>query len=131
MADDPIKLSDAEWTVMNAVWERFPASARDLVERLERETQWAYTTVKTLLQRLVDKGALSVRMRANQGLYEPLITREQARRSALRSLVDKAFDGTFGSLLQHMVSAERLSPKDRARLQNLLDEVDGTPGGRP
>jgi BlaI family penicillinase repressor len=129
VADDPIRLSDAEWTVMNAVWERSPASARDVVERVGPDSQWAYTTVKTLLQRLVDKGALSVRMRANQGLYEPLVTREKARRSALRSLLDKAFDGTFGSLLTHMVTEERLSAKDKARLQAMLDEL-GPEGGR-
>lgn len=117
-----MKLSDAEWTVINVVWERSPATARDVLERTEAETGWAYTTVKTLLSRLVEKGALRVRKRANTSLYEPLISRQDARRSALRALLDRAFDGTFGGLLQHLIADEKLSGKDRERLRSMLQE---------
>ena len=121
-----MKLSDSEWTVMHAVWERSPASARDVLELIGDETGWAYTTVKTMLARLVEKGALRARMRANVSLYEPLISCKQARRSAVRSLLDRAFDGTFGSLLQHLVADERLSKKDHERLAAMLDRgADG------
>jgi len=119
-----LKLSDAEWTVMQAVWTGQPASARDVLDRVGTNTGWAYTTVKTLLSRLVDKGAVSMRMQGNVSLYESLISRRQARVAALRSLVDKAFDGTFGSLLHHLVTEERLSKKDRAALARMLDELD-------
>ena len=113
---------------MNAVWETSPASARDVLERIEADTDWAYTTVKTMLARLVDKGTLTVRKRANTSLYEPLVTRRQARRLAVRSLIDRAFDGTFGSLLQHLVADQRMSKKDRVRLAAMLEELDGAAG---
>lgn len=119
-----MKLSDAEWTVMNALWEKSPASARDVLENCQEETAWAYSTVKTLLGRLVDKGALAERKRANTSLYEPLVTQTEARRSALRSLVDKAFDGAFGPLLQHMVSDEKLPKSDRRELNTILEELE-------
>ena len=119
-----LKLSDAEWTVMRAVWARTPASARDVLEHAEGETEWAYTTVKTLLARLVEKGALSVRMRGNVSLYEPRVTMRQARIAALRSLVDRAFEGTFGTLLQHLIAEEKLSPRDRAALARMIEDVD-------
>ncbi len=115
-----MKLSDTEWTVINVVWERSPASARDVLELTEAETGWAYTTVKTLLSRLVEKGALRMRKRANTSLYEPLVSRKDARRSAVRSLLDRAFDGTFGGLLQHLVTDEKLSKKDRDKLKAML-----------
>ncbi len=118
------KLSDAEWTVMQAVWEHSPASARDVLERIEGDTSWAYTTVKTMLARLVDKGALAERKRANTNLYEPLVTQRDARRRALRSLVERAFDGTFGSLMQHLIVEEKLSRKDRDKLTELLAEAE-------
>ena len=121
---EDMKLSDAEWTVMNAVWESSPATARDVLEHCEAETSWAYTTVKTLLARLVDKGALAERKRANTSMYEPRVTRTAARRSALRSLLDKAFDGAFGPLLQHMVSDEKLSKRDRTELTTMLGELE-------
>ena len=119
-----MKLSDAEWTVMNATWDHAPVSGRDVLEAVQKETDWAYTTVKSLLARLVDKGALRMRKRANTSYFEPLITRDQARRSALRSLLEKAFDGAVGSLVQHMITAERLSPKDRRALAEMIAEME-------
>ena len=125
-----LKLSDAEWTVMRAVWARPPASARDVLERAAGETGWAYTTVKTLLARLVEKGALRMTMRGNVSLYEPRVTMRQARIAAVRALVDRAFDGTFGSLFQHLVAEEKLSPKDRAALARLIKDVEADREGR-
>jgi predicted transcriptional regulator len=121
---DTLKLSDAEWTVMRAVWMGSPASARDVLDRVGHETGWAYTTVKTLLARLVDKGAVAARMNGNVSMYEPQINRRQARVAALRALVDRAFDGTFGTLLQHVVTEEKLSAKDRATLSRMLQDLD-------
>jgi BlaI family transcriptional regulator, penicillinase repressor len=118
------RLSDAEWTVMRAVWNRTPASARDVLDQVGEQTGWAYTTVKTLLARLVEKGALSESRRANTNVYEPRITRNEARGSALRSLLDRAFDGTFGSLLQHLMTEERLSRHDLQALERMLQESE-------
>jgi predicted transcriptional regulator len=120
-----MRLSDAEWTVMQAVWNRAPASARDVLDEVGEETGWAYTTVKTLLARLVEKGALSEGRQANVNIYEPRITRNEARGSALRSLVDRAFDGTFGSLFQHLIKEERLSARDMQALERMLQEPGG------
>lgn len=118
-----MKLSDTEWIVMNAVWEAAaPVSARDVLDSVE--SAWAYTTVKTLLSRLAEKGVVSENKRANTNYYEALITRDQARGDALHLLVDKAFDGTIGSLLQHMVSREKLSKRDKERLAELMSELD-------
>lgn len=124
-----MKLNDSEWTVMQAVWQHSPASARDVLERVVDDTDWAYSTVKTVLARLVEKGALREQKRANTSLYEPLVTREAARREAVRSLLDKAFDGTFGSLVQHMVSAEKLNKREREKLARMLSELDRKDGG--
>jgi BlaI family penicillinase repressor len=119
-----MRLSDAEWTVMRAVWNRAPASARDVLDEVGEETGWAYTTVKTLLSRLVEKGALSEGRQANVNIYEPRVTRDEARGSALRSLLDRAFDGTFGSLFQHLIKEERLSARDVRALERMLHEID-------
>jgi predicted transcriptional regulator len=95
-----------------------------VLDETEAETGWAYTTVKTLLARLVEKGALSEHKRANTSIYGPLVTRKRARREALRSLLDRAFDGAFGSLVQHMIKDEKLPKRDRARLAEMLAELD-------
>ncbi len=109
---------------MKAVWQRIPASARDVLEVTEPETSWAYSTVKTILDRLVEKGALKSRLRANTLLYEPVLSREQARRSAIRSLAEKAFDGAIGPLMQFMLAEEELTDRDRRALLRLLEEEE-------
>mgnify|MGYP002390148889 CR=1 FL=1 len=58
-SDTPPALSDAEWKVMRALWARHPATARELLDALAADTGWAYTTLRTLLARLVEKGAVS------------------------------------------------------------------------
>ena len=65
-----------------------------------------------------------MRKRANTSIYDPRLTRNQARRSALRSLVERAFDGAFGSLFQHLIEQEKLSKRDRRELTDMLQELD-------
>jgi BlaI family penicillinase repressor len=124
-------LSDAEWAIMNALWEESPASARDVLERLGPRPGWAYTTIKTMLDRLVEKGIVSVKKRANAGLYEPRLTRDEARSSAVRSLVERAFGGAFGSLVQHFVASERLTKREREHLRELLGSTRDSDGADP
>lgn len=117
-----MKLSDSEWTVMNVVWELTSASARDVHERLEPKTPWAYTTVKTMLDRLVAKGALVSRRRANRLLFEPRLTGPQARRWAVRALIEAAFDGEPVSLIQHVLAHGSLSARDRDQVADIFAE---------
>ena len=125
-----MKLTQAEWQVMNALWERYPATARDIAERLPASVKWAYTTIKTLLTRLLEKGAVSERKRANTSLYQPIISRQKARRSALRALADQAFDGAFGPLLHFLVEDQDLSPKQRRELMEALKKTRKGKGER-
>ena len=118
-----MQFSDAEWKIMNVLWTRDRATARDVLEALS-ETAWAYTTVKTLLTRLVEKGALREAKQGNTSVYRTVVNRNKARGKALRALIDKAFDGAFAPLMAHLVDHEKLSPRDRRRLQELLD-ADG------
>ena len=120
-----MKLSDTEWTVMNEVWRRSPVSARDVLEAVESETEWAYTTVKTILSRLVDKGALHVRKRANTSLFQPRISREKARRSALEHVLHTFFGGSVESAVASLLEIEtaELTDDARRRLKEKIDEA--------
>jgi len=115
-----MRLSNSEWQIMNAVWERYPATAREVAERLP-DNRWAYTTIKTMLTRLVAKSALSERKRANTSVYEPLITRDRARRSAITSLIEHAFDGAVEPFLGFIAKNSRLSEEQR---QELLEAIE-------
>lgn len=115
-----MKLTEPEWIIMNALWEKHPARARDIFERLPATVNWAYTTVKTMLDRLVEKKAVRKSKRANAGLYEPLLSRRQARQTALRTVLDRAFDGAFGPMMSFLVEDENLSVSERTELIEIL-----------
>jgi len=115
-----MRLSQAEWQIMNALWLDHPATARQISERLPAGTQWAYTTIKTMLARLVEKDAVAERKQGNTSIYEPVLSRKRARRSALRSLADQAFDGAFGPLMHFLIEEHNLSAKQRAELAQAL-----------
>lgn len=107
---------------MNRVWEEHPTSARAVLDGVEDETGWAYTTVKTMLTRLVEKGALVERKEGGRSLYEPKLTRVMARTAALRALLDRAFGGALGPMMSHLVEDEKLSARERKELRRLIEE---------
>jgi BlaI family transcriptional regulator, penicillinase repressor len=122
-----MQLSEAEWKLMHALWRTAPISARDVHGAVAEETGWAYTTVKTMLDRLVEKGAVRSKMRANQGFYSPAVTQRTARTAALRALLDRAFGGTLGGLVAHMTDDDELSAKERAEIEALLARLEEKP----
>jgi BlaI family penicillinase repressor len=125
-----MKLTEPEWIIMNALWARHPAKARDVVERLPSSVNWAYTTVKTMLDRLVEKRAVNKSKRGNVGLYEPLVSRRQARGAALRTLLDQAFDGAFGPMMHFLAENEDLSAGELKKLIEILSKKSGRKGER-
>ena len=115
------QLSETEWKVMNVVWQHTgPVSARAVLDEVGAETGWAYTTVKTMMDRLVDKGVLSGQLKGNTVLYTARLSRNQARRDAARGLISKAFDGAAGPLVHYLISAEKLSDDEREELREML-----------
>lgn len=117
-----MKLTNSEWQLMNSLWERHPATARGIAERLPEDVKWAYTTIRTLLARLAEKGAIREYKEGNTSLYEPILTRENARHSALKTLVNQAFDGAYGPLMHFLVNDRRLSRAQREALTEILED---------
>ena len=124
-----MKLSNAEWQIMNALWKDAPATARQVSERLPKDVQWAYTTIKTMLTRLAKKKVVKETKRGNVGFYEPLVRRDNAQRTALKSLVNQAFDGAFGPLMHFLVEDQKLTGEQRAELLEMLQENDSGENG--
>jgi BlaI family transcriptional regulator, penicillinase repressor len=115
-----MRLTDAEWILMNALWKSHPATARQIADALPRDVAWAYTTIKTMLDRLVEKGALAESKRGATSLYSPLVARRTAQASALKALVNHAFDGAFGPLVHFLIEDKKFSSSDRKALIEAL-----------
>ena len=117
-----MKLTKAEWQVMNALWKEHPATAREIMDRLPKGIQWAYTTVKTMLSRLVDKNAVAEQKRGNTSLYKPLISQRKARSNAFKSLLDQAFGGATGPLVHFLITEQKLTKKQKQEILKVLQE---------
>ncbi len=116
-----MKLTEAEWQIMNALWRKHPAMTRNVMERLPAGANWAYTTVKTLLTRLMEKKAVTEAKQGNTSFYEPLVSQQRARLSAFRSLLDQAFDGTIGPLVHLLAEENQVSAGEREQLIRILE----------
>ena len=119
------RISEAEWEVMKVVWDEAPVTASQVVERLAGAHEWNHRTVKTMLNRLVKKGALAFEQEGRRYLYRAKATREQCVRQEGRSFLDRVFNGEPGSMLVHFVENEKLTEADIESLKRLLDRLEG------
>jgi BlaI family penicillinase repressor len=126
----PVHITDAEWRVMQVVWERQAATAAEVIAALADATGWRHRTIRTLLARLVDKGALAARADGNRYLYRPRVSREACVRREGRSFLQKVFGGDAGELLVHFVRGTDMTPEQIDELKRLLDEKQPR-GGKP
>jgi len=117
-----MKLTDAEWKVMDIAWVQGRVTAREVLRAIGDDTGWAYTTTKTVMARLAEKGVLAVEMSGNTSIYTPLITREDARGTEVRSLLDRAFEGTLVPLMHFLLARENLSDREKEELRRMLEE---------
>jgi BlaI family penicillinase repressor len=115
------QISDAEWEVMNVLWEKSPLTASDVVDALGERMQWHPKTVKTLLSRLVKKGALRFKEEGNRYLYRPAFARERYVEQESRSFVDRVFGGKATPALLHFVQEAKLSDSDIEELRAILE----------
>ena len=117
------RISEAEHAVMEALWVRAPMSAAEVGEAVGGQRDWSLATVKTLLSRLVTKGALATEADGRRFLYTPLIERADYVGGESRRLVDRLFGGRAAPLFAHLAESEALSAQDIAEIESLLQEL--------
>jgi BlaI family penicillinase repressor len=123
------EILETEWDILDVLWTAERATARDVTERLAPRRDWAYSTVKTLLDRMVDKQLVVARQVGNVWEYTPGLPRQKAQRWAWRRLVDVAFGGAAGSTLAFVARETKLNATDRAELRALLERLDSEEAG--
>lgn len=117
------RISEAEHAVMEVLWAESPLSAADVCDRVRARRDWSMPTVKTLLSRLVAKGALATQAQGRRFLYTPLIGRAAYAGQESRRLVDRLFGGRPASLFAHLAETESLNEDDIAEIERLLQEL--------
>ncbi len=117
------RISDAEHAVMEVLWEEAPLAAADVAERVGPERSWSVRTVKTLLSRLLAKGAIVHEEDGRRYLYRPAIAREDFLERESEKLLDRMFGGRVTPLVAHLAERNRLSPQDIEEIEALLKEL--------
>jgi len=114
------ELTEAEWEILNIVWDKEPCAAGTVQEALADRKDWAYTTVKLMMDRMVKKGFLEIEKIRNLQLFHTCISKVQARRGELRKMLNRAFDGALTPMLKFLIENEGLSMEETAQLREIV-----------
>ena len=125
MNKQTISISDAESLVMDVLWRGRPGMPADeVIAALVNEQRWQEATIKSLLNRLLKKGALSASKDGRRYLYTAVLKREQWVSSESSSMLDRLFGGRVAPLVAHFGRHRKLSADDLAELKKLVQELD-------
>lgn len=114
------ELTEAEWEIIQVVWEREPCAAPTVQEDLVARKKWTYSTVKTLMDRMVGKGLLTTERIRNLILYRSAVSRQQAQRGELMRTLKRAFGGAFTPMMEFMLESDALSQGEINELEGMI-----------
>lgn len=112
------RITEAEWRLMKLLWARSPLTAQDLAQATAKE--WSESTVKTLLNRLVRKGALEHRKVGKAFLYSPAVSEEDCRALEGASFIERVFGGSLSPMIAHFVESGNLTDDELADLERMV-----------
>lgn len=119
-----IKLSEAEWKVMNLLWENAPRTMMQITNHFKETTGWTKHTVMTFLRRMEEKGAVHYEEGGRAKLYYPDIEKSEAVLQETEEFLDKVFNGRLGLMLNTMVEKKALSKDEIAELHAILKKAE-------
>lgn len=119
-----IQISEAESIVMQVIWDRDPVATEDVIAALEKHGRWQASTVKTLLNRLLNKGAVKARKDNRRYLYSAVLTREEWLATESHGFLDRMFGGRIAPLVSYFSERKKLTKKDIDELKKLIKELD-------
>lgn len=120
-----MQISEAESAVMEVLWQRSPQTSEEVFAALAGRQDWQEATVKTLLNRLLNKGAIEAAKDGRRYLYSPTLRREDWVMGESESLLARLFDGRVAPLVAHFSQHRKLSATDVAELRRLVDSLEG------
>ena len=118
------RITESELAVLERLWMSAPQTATQIGSGIADERNWTMATVKTLLARLVAKGALATEQDGRRFLYRPLVAREDYSTRESRRLIDRLFGGRVSPLVAHLAEHETLSDSDIADLKDIIARLE-------
>lgn len=125
MNDKNLTLTEAEWTVMECLWEKSPRTGRETVAWLDQKMGWTRSTVLTMLRRLEAKGAVAGDTEGELKTFRPLIAREDVAVRETENLLDRAYKGSLSLLVSSLTKKQSLPQNEIDELYAILREMEG------
>src|SRR4051812_42390694 len=116
------QLGRMQFRIMQVLWDRGRASAREVTDTLNESEPVAHSTVQTLLRQLEAKGAVGHEATGRTFVFFPQLKEDRVKRTATRDLLERVFGGNVGSLVSHLLKTERLTKSELDELSRLIDE---------
>ena len=120
MARKKFELTEGEWAIVKTVWQHQPCAAPAVQEALQGEKNWSYSTVKTMMDRMVIKGLLKTKKIRNLTLYRSAVTEKQAQNGEIMRAVKRAFDGALTPMMQFLLDSNKLSQSQLSELEKMI-----------
>lgn len=115
-------ISESEWEIMNVLWDKAPQTANDIILSLQESTDWKPKTIRTLLDRLVQKDVVGVNKDQRVYTFYPLYSQEECQRAETESFIKRIYGGTMKSMLVQFIHEDTLSDDDINELRTILNE---------
>ena len=125
MNNKNLTLTEAEWTVMECLWEKSPRTGRETVAWLDQKMGWTRSTVLTMLRRLEAKGAVAGDTEGELKTFRPLIAREDVAVRETENLLDRAYKGSLSLLVSSLTKKQSLPQNEIDELYAILREMEG------
>ena len=125
MNDKNLTLTEAEWTVMECLWEKSPRTGRETVAWLDQKMGWTRSTTLTMLRRLEAKGAVAGDTEGELKTFRPLIAREDVAVQETENLLDRAYKGSLSLLVSSLTKKQTLPQNEIDELYAILREMEG------
>jgi BlaI family penicillinase repressor len=122
-AKPAVELTEAEWKIMRVVWEKQPCPAGTVQETLAEDKDRAYSTIKTTMDRMVEKGFLQIEKIRNLQLFRSCISEIDAKRGEFRKMLKRAFNGALTPMMQFLIEHEGLSKNEASKLRELVKKA--------
>lgn len=118
------ELTGVEWTIMKVVWENEPCAAGTVQEILQESKNWAYSTVKGTMDRMVEKGFLKIDKIRNLQLFKSKISQAEAKKREFAKMLKRAFDDALTPMMQFLLENENFSKKDLRQMRLLIEKAE-------
>ena len=125
MSEKRISLTQAEWSVMDCLWDAGPLTGREVVQRMEQSCLWSRSTTLTLLTRLEHKGALeSLPAEKGPKVFSPLLKREDAALEETKDFLNRVYQGSLSLMVSALTQKQALSREELDELYELLKGLE-------